>query len=91
MRPSTWRPLPTLETSPPIHYVNQVQGEAMERGSSIERPETRGWAYCPICTHVVETQVIGAGKRMIVKRGEKCPRCSSSLEAASVVRYQSAA
>ena len=63
----------------------------MERVASLEGSEIRGWAYCPICTHVVETQVVPAGKRMVVKRGEKCPRCSSSLEAASVVRYRTAA
>ncbi len=56
----------------------------------VER-ENRGWAYCPICTHVVETEVVVFGKRTVVKPGHKCPRCSASLEAASVVRYETAA
>jgi len=55
------------------------------------RRELKGWAYCPICTHIVETQVIATGKRIAVKAGQKCPRCSSSLEPASVVRYETAA
>jgi hypothetical protein len=53
--------------------------------------ETRGWAYCPICTHTVETSVTSVGKRPVVKPGQKCPRCNSALEAASVVRYEVAA
>jgi hypothetical protein len=54
--------------------------------------ESRGWAYCPICTHTVETQVVASGrKKVAVKPGEKCPRCNSALEAASVVRYEVAA
>ena len=53
--------------------------------------EMRGWAYCPICTHTVETSVVAVGKRPLVKPGEKCPRCRSALEAASVIRYEIAA
>ncbi len=55
------------------------------------RRELRGWVYCPICTHIVETQVVAFGKRIATKPGQKCPRCSSSLEPASVVRYEAAA
>ncbi|HOK46786.1 MAG TPA: hypothetical protein PLP04_18170 [Bryobacteraceae bacterium] len=53
--------------------------------------EFKGWAYCPICTRTVEAQVVASGRRMVVKPGQKCPRCSSSLEAAAVVRYDVAA
>ena len=53
--------------------------------------ETRGWAYCPICTHTVEALVITVKKRIVVKPGQKCPRCSSALEAASVIHYDAAA
>jgi uncharacterized protein (UPF0212 family) len=55
------------------------------------RKVTKGWAYCPICTHTVEALVVNAGRKMVVKPGQKCPRCASSLEAASVVRYDVAA
>ncbi len=66
----------------------------MEPVTSIQQKaakEGKGAAYCPICTHVVDTPVLISGKRMYVKPGQKCPRCSSSLEAASVVRYDVAA
>jgi hypothetical protein len=53
--------------------------------------DAKGWAYCPICTHVVETAVKMAGRKMVVKPGQRCPRCGSALEAASVVRYEVAA
>lgn len=55
------------------------------------RREMRAWAYCPICTHIVETEVVVSGRKTVVKPGHKCPRCSASLEAASVVRYEAAA
>jgi hypothetical protein len=57
----------------------------------VQKEKSRGWAYCPICTHVVETEVVVVGRRTVVKPGHKCPRCSASLEAASVVRYETAA
>ncbi len=53
--------------------------------------ESKGWAYCPICTHTVEAVVVPAGKKRVVKPGQKCPRCNSSLEAASVVNMEVAA
>jgi transposase-like protein len=59
----------------------------MSRFGSIQiRRESKGWAYCPICTRTVEAQVIRAGKSAYVKQGQKCPRCGSSLEVASVLR-----
>jgi uncharacterized protein (UPF0212 family) len=64
----------------------------MDRVMNIpSKREFKGWAYCPICTHTVETAVISAGRKVYVKPGQKCPRCSSALEAASVVRYGVAA
>ena len=64
----------------------------MDRVMNLPVPkETRGWVYCPICTHTVEAQIVPAGKRRVVKPGQKCPRCASSLEAASVVRLEAAA
>lgn len=53
--------------------------------------ELKGWVYCYICTHTVEAQVVVAGRRVEVKAGQKCPRCSSSLGAAAVVRTEEAA
>jgi DNA-directed RNA polymerase subunit RPC12/RpoP len=51
----------------------------------------RGPVYCLICTHTVEADVIPSGRRLSVRRGQKCPRCSSSLDAAYVVVQDPAA
>jgi hypothetical protein len=42
-----------------------------------------GKVYCPICTHTVdaEIQFPPQHRRAIVKPGQKCPRCSGSLDA----------
>jgi len=52
-----------------------------------------GVLYCPICTRYVDGEVTRAanGKKMIAVAGQKCPRCSSSLDAAAVVRIPQAA
>ncbi len=64
-----------------------VQEQAVEKAQGA----VKGWAYCPICTRTVEAPVVGSGRKVRVRPGEKCPRCSSSLEAACVVRYETAA
>ncbi len=51
----------------------------------------RGSVYCLICTHTVEADMISSGRRLTVRRGQKCPRCSSSLDAAYVVMQNRAA
>lgn len=53
--------------------------------------EGHGWVHCLICTHTVEAQVVTAGRKAFVKSGQKCPRCSSSLDPAYVVRIDEAA
>jgi uncharacterized protein (UPF0212 family) len=64
----------------------------MDRVMNLRVPKvSKGWAYCPICTHTVEALVIAAGRKILVKPGQKCPRCLSALEAASVVRHEVAA
>ena len=50
-----------------------------------------GVLYCPICTRYVDGEVTRAGKKMIAVAGQKCPRCSSSLDAAAVVKIPQAA
>ena len=52
---------------------------------------SRGPVYCLICTHTVEADVVPIGRRMFVRSGQKCPRCSSSLDAAYVVMQHRAA
>jgi hypothetical protein len=64
----------------------------MNRVMNIPTPrQTKGWVYCPICTHTVEAQVVTLGKRIMVKPGQKCSRCACSLEAACVLRHEVAA
>lgn len=53
--------------------------------------ETSGAVHCPICTHTVEARVVMSRKRSQVKPGQKCPRCSSSLDAAYVLGFGRAA
>jgi hypothetical protein len=50
------------------------------------RRATRGSVYCLICTHTVDADVVLAGRKVFVKVGQKCPRCSSSLEPAHVLQ-----
>jgi uncharacterized protein (UPF0212 family) len=47
--------------------------------------------HCPMCTHTVHATVSAHGRSVRVKPGQKCPRCSSSLDAAYVLRLDRAA
>lgn len=50
-----------------------------------------GLAYCPLCTHTVEVNLTYQGRRVLVTPGQKCPRCSSSIDAGYVIRQNQAA
>ncbi len=50
-----------------------------------------GKVYCPMCTHTVEAEIQHAGKRVFVKDGQKCPRCSASLDAGYIFHMDRAA
>jgi len=45
----------------------------------------RGSVYCLVCTHRVDADLVPNGRRLFVRAGQKCPRCSSSLDAAYVL------
>ena len=47
--------------------------------------------YCPICTRYVDGDVRRVAKKFIATPGQKCPRCSSPLDAATVVQVRQAA
>jgi len=64
--------------------MHVVSGPMMKQTQS-------GLAYCPICTHTVETLVIMTPKGAKVKPGERCPRCHAHLEPAVVIRLDRAA
>jgi hypothetical protein len=53
--------------------------------------EARGAVYCPLCTHTVEANVTFGPRGSRVAPGQKCPRCSSSLDAGYVIRVDRAA
>jgi len=50
-----------------------------------------GQVHCPICTHNVPADINMSGKRALVVPGQKCPRCSSTLDAAFVLEVLEAA
>ncbi len=54
-------------------------------------PAVKGIVYCPICTRYVEGMVIDPARKPRVARGQKCPRCSSAMDAAVVVQVLQAA
>jgi predicted nucleic acid-binding Zn ribbon protein len=47
--------------------------------------------HCPICTHTVGADVQLMGKKARITPGQKCPRCSSALDAAMVLEVMEAA
>jgi len=50
-----------------------------------------GQAHCPICTHTVPAVIDIIGKRARVSPGQRCPRCSATLDVAIVVQVPEAA
>lgn len=55
-----------------------------------QSPST-GPVHCPSCTHNVNATIGQAGRRLFVQPGQKCPRCSSTLDAAYILRFDKAA
>ncbi len=53
--------------------------------------EFRGAVHCPICTHTVEADILATRRGALVKPGQRCPRCSATLDAAYVLQFQKAA
>jgi uncharacterized paraquat-inducible protein A len=58
---------------------------------TITNKTSRGLVHCLICTHTVEADVVPSGRRLFVRAGQKCPRCSSALDAGRPVVYSNAA
>jgi hypothetical protein len=51
------------------------------------KEQSLGLAYCPICTHTVDAAVVTEPRRAPkVVAGQRCRRCSASLDAGYVVR-----
>ena len=64
--------------------------EVREMKATLEKT-TPGQVHCPICTHTVNADIDISGKKVRVAPGQKCPRCSSTLDAACVVEVLKAA
>jgi hypothetical protein len=47
-----------------------------------------GKVYCPICTHTVDAEIEPRQPHPIVKPGQKCARCSGSLDAGYIFRIE---
>lgn len=59
--------------------------------SASEKIAMKRPVYCPICTRTVEAQIVVARKRPLVKPGQRCPHCASSLDAGFVFQFDRAA
>ena len=57
----------------------------------VETKRFKGQAHCPICTHAVPANVEEIGKVVRVAPGQKCPRCSATLDVAPVLQVLEAA
>lgn len=53
--------------------------------------EYKGYLHCPICTHTVQGTVMTQGRATKVKPGQKCSRCSASLDPAYILHFDRAA
>ena len=63
----------------------------MERKTAMPGKEGKGAVYCPLCTHTVDATISYTTKSARVVAGQKCPRCSSSLDAGYVLHINRAA
>ena len=50
-----------------------------------------GKVYCPMCTHTVEAEIEHRSGHSRSRPGQKCPRCSASLDAGYILRIRHAA
>ena len=53
--------------------------------------EAHGAVYCPLCTHTVHARITFGQKSAMVTPGQRCSRCSSSLDAGYVIHIDRAA
>ena len=55
------------------------------KGNKPVEPTASRKVYCPICTHTVEAEIQSHERRVFVRPGQKCPRCSGSLDAGYIL------
>jgi hypothetical protein len=75
-----------------IIRVDMGEKEDGEMAATKNSPATStAKVYCPMCTHTVDATVELEPRRTQVKQGQKCPRCSGSLDAGYVMYLERAA
>ena len=67
------------------------QRESQSERKPIPVKHAKGSVYCPLCTHTVDATITYGPRSARVTPGPKCGRCSSSLDAAYVLRIDRAA
>jgi len=69
-------------------YPSMRRSES-KMANALENKTLRAPVYCPLCTHTVEAEVVavqaGWNPKRKVASGQRCRRCSSSLDAAYVL------
>ena len=50
-----------------------------------------GKVYCPMCTHIVDAEIEHHAGRALSRPGQKCSRCSASLDAGYIFPMRQAA
>jgi hypothetical protein len=81
---------------PLLAQAEETNRFALEKGVYmpaviLENAKLLGRVYCPLCTRTVEAELstpVPAESRKLRTRvapGQKCPRCSASLDAAFVI------
>ncbi len=74
--------------------MGKKEGTAMNRmttNAKLAPITSTAKVYCPMCTHTVDATVEHHPKHAFVKRGQKCPRCSGSLDAGYIMYLERAA
>jgi hypothetical protein len=72
-------------------YFFEVIAMPNTNRTGTQGPSRIDLAYCPICTHTVQAEIIWGAKRLMVKPGQKCSHCHSPLDAGYVMRREQAA
>jgi hypothetical protein len=83
--------LQSFPSSPASYQVTKEESMTRLDRPQVSQFELKGFVYCPICTHTVEGTVVSNGKTAKVKPGQKCSRCSASLDPGYIMRLDRAA
>jgi hypothetical protein len=74
-----------------LSCVDTGEGRCAMTNQSMTNTTRTAKVYCPMCTHTVDATVEIHPKNTHVRRGQKCPRCSGSLDAGYIMHLERAA